>query len=59
MVSFTDLDKTKPVFIRLPGIQTLSASIKWADYNDYGCSFASELHPAVLQHLVTKLREFE
>lgn len=59
MVSLTDLDNSKAVYIRLPGIQTLSAKIKWADYNDYGCAFTDELHPAVLQHLVTKLREFE
>ncbi|QTD56702.1 PilZ domain-containing protein [Parasphingorhabdus cellanae] len=59
MTSYTDLDHEKPVHIRLPGIQTLSASIKWADYEDYGCEFSDELHPAVLEHLITRLRGFQ
>lgn len=59
MNSYTDLDREKPVYIRLPGIQTLSAKIIWVDYQDYGCAFNSHLHPAVLEHLVTKLRQFE
>lgn len=57
--SYTDLDLKKPVYIRLPGIQTLSAQIKWSNYQDYGCAFTDDLHPAVLEHLMTKLREFE
>ncbi len=59
MTSYTDLDHDKPVYIRLPGIQTLSATIKWNDYQDYGCAFTNQLHPAVLEHLVSKLRAFE
>ncbi|MEP5409276.1 PilZ domain-containing protein [Parasphingorhabdus sp.] len=58
MTSYTHLDRKKPVFIRLPGIQTLSADIKWVDHEEYGCEFANELHPAVLEHLVVRLREF-
>ncbi|WP_337658544.1 PilZ domain-containing protein [Sphingorhabdus sp. Alg231-15] len=58
MNSYTELDGKKPVYIRLPGIQTLSATIKWSDHEDYGCAFKDDLHPAVLQHLVNKLREF-
>ncbi|WP_162559097.1 PilZ domain-containing protein [Sphingorhabdus sp. EL138] len=59
MTSYTDLDPKKPVYIRLPGIQTLSAMIKWNDYQDYGCEFRNELHPAVLEHLLNKLRAFQ
>jgi len=57
LTSYTDLDHKKPVYIRLPGIQTLSAAIKWHGYQEYGCAFANDLHPAVLEHLVKKLRE--
>lgn len=59
MTSYTYLDDKKPVYIRLPGIQTLNATIKWHDHQDYGCAFANDLHPAVLEHLVSKLRAFE
>lgn len=59
MTSYTYLDDKKPVYIRLPGIQTLSARIKWHDHQDYGCAFTNDLHPAVLEHLVSKLRAFE
>ncbi|GAA0471460.1 hypothetical protein GCM10009096_10570 [Parasphingorhabdus litoris] len=58
MTSYTHLDPKKLVYIRLPGIQTLSATIKWVDYQDYGCAFTNDLHPAVLEHLIKKLREF-
>lgn len=59
MTSYTYLDHKKPVYIRLPGIQTLRAAIKWHDHQDYGCAFANDLHPAVLEHLVSKLRAFQ
>ncbi len=59
MTSYTDLDQNKPVYIRLPGMQTLSATIRWNDYQEYGCAFNNQLHPAVLEHLVSKLRAFE
>jgi hypothetical protein len=56
--SYTNLDENKLVFITLPGLQTLGAHIKWVDYQDYGCEFTNPLHPAVLEHLVSKLQEF-
>jgi len=56
--SCTSLDAEKPVFVTLPGLQTLTAYIKWVDYLDFGCEFAKPLHPAVLDHLISKMREF-
>ena len=58
LTSYTDLDPKKPVYIRLPGIQTLSAATKWCGYQEYGCAFTNDLHPAVLEHLVKKLQGF-
>tara|TARA_R110000772_G_scaffold156977_13_gene268254 strand:+ start:215 stop:550 length:336 start_codon:yes stop_codon:yes gene_type:complete len=59
MTSYTHLDEQKPVYIRLPGIQTLTATIQWTGFQEYGCAFAQDLHPAVLEHLLAKLREHE
>jgi len=48
MTSWTRLDKEQSVFIQLLG-----------DYRDFGCKFADVLHPVMLDHLVTRLRDFE
>lgn len=56
--SYTNLDDNKLIFITLPGLQTLGAHIKWVDYQDYGCEFTDPLHPAVLEHLLSKLQKF-
>jgi PilZ domain len=57
--SFTSLDAEKPVLVKLPGLQTLAAHIRWMNYQDYGCEFMDPLHPAVLEHLVSSLQNFE
>ncbi|GAB5489448.1 MAG: hypothetical protein Pars2KO_30180 [Parasphingorhabdus sp.] len=57
--SFTSLDPDKMVFVKIPGLQTLGAQIRWTNYQDYGCEFTHPLHPAVFDHFISKLKEFE
>jgi len=47
-----DYDTSKPVRIRIPGIETLSAKICWHEGKQIGCAFASPLHVAVFDHIV-------
>ena len=56
--SFTNLEADKMIFVSLPGLETLGANIRWVDNQNYGCEFTNSLHPAVLEHLVSKLKEF-
>lgn len=56
--SFTSLNTDKMVFVKIPGLESLGAHIRWEDYQDYGCEFANPLHPAVFDHLVSGLQEF-
>jgi hypothetical protein len=46
----------QPVSIRIPGIQLLSAQIRWQAGNLVGCEFAAPLHVAVFDHLVRQAR---
>jgi hypothetical protein len=41
-----------PLRIRIPGIQLLSAEIRWLRDGAVGCAFAEPLHVAVFEHLV-------
>lgn len=59
MTSKRVLDPKQPVFIRLPGIQSLSANIKWEGFKDYGCQFTRALTPKILDNLVAKLRSLD
>lgn len=43
-----------PLRIRIPGIQLLSAEVRWQDGAAIGCAFAEPLHVAVFEHLVRK-----
>ena len=56
MLSCTNLDPDKLVFVTLPGLQTLGAHIRWVRYHDFGCEFTAPLHPAVLAHIVSLMR---
>ena len=47
-----DYDSTKPLRIRIPGIETLSAKICWHEGKQIGCAFASPLHVAVFENIV-------
>jgi hypothetical protein len=41
-----------PLRIRIPGIQMLSAEIRWSNAGAVGCEFAEPLHIAVFEHIV-------
>jgi hypothetical protein len=41
-----------PLRIRIPGMQLLSAEIRWVRDGAVGCAFAEPLHPAVFEHIV-------
>jgi hypothetical protein len=38
--------------IRIPGMQLLSANVRWQEGKAIGCSFTEPLHIAVFDHLV-------
>ena len=54
----THADPAKPLSIRLPGMQLLSARLCWAAGPLVGCEFATPLHIAVFEHLVREARAF-
>lgn len=46
----------KSLSIRIPGLQLLSAQLRWQEGNMVGCVFTAPLHVAVFEHLVQKAR---
>ena len=40
------------VWMRLPGLQALSATIRWQNITGIGCEFAAPLYEPVFEHLV-------
>ena len=46
-----EYDVTKPLRIRIPGIEGLSARIRWHEGKQIGCEFESPLHVAVFEHI--------
>ncbi len=51
---YPNVSKDLPVRIRIPGIQLLTAHIRWHTNDAIGCSFNEPLHVAVFEHLVKK-----
>lgn len=49
-------DKAKPLSIRIPGMQLLTARICWTEGDVSGCEFSTELHVAVFEHVVRQAR---
>lgn len=52
IVGLSQPSTIKPLSIRIPGMQLLSAQIRWHRGNEVGCEFANPLHVAVFDHLV-------
>lgn len=44
-----------PVSLRIPGMQLLTAYIRWIEGDTVGCEFAAPLHVAVFEHLARTL----
>ena len=42
----------KPLLVRIPGIQVLTAYVRWQDHGALGCKFSQPLHVAVFEHIV-------
>lgn len=42
----------KPLNLRIPGMQLLSARVRWHRGSELGCEFTAPLHVAVFEHLV-------
>ena len=40
-----------PLRIRIPGLQVLSADVRWRNTDGAGCQFESPLHIAVFDHI--------
>lgn len=51
-------DPAKLLSIRIPGIQLLSAKIRWNTGLVVGCEFTAPLHVAVFDHLVRTVNSF-
>jgi hypothetical protein len=51
-------DPAKLLSIRIPGLQLLSAKIRWNTGAIIGCEFTAPLHVAVFDHLVRTARAF-
>lgn len=51
-------DQTKQLSIKIPGMQLLSAKIRWTSGIVVGCEFTSPLHVAVFDHLVRQANPF-
>ena len=45
-----------PLRIRIPGMQMLTAEIRWVRNGAVGCAFAEPLHVAVFEHVVRNSR---
>lgn len=43
--------KDTPLRVRIPGLQVLTAYIRWQDIDAVGCEFATPLYPAVFDHI--------
>lgn len=45
------------IFITVPGIAPLEATVAWKEHFRYGCAFSQPLHNAVLDHIAKKHRK--
>lgn len=45
-----------PVKIRIPGLEVLSAQIRWKEGDFVGCQFTSALYTPVFEHIVRQSR---
>ena len=51
-----DAAPDKPLRIRIPGLQMLTAKIRWQKGKVVGCAFAEPLHVAVFEHILRQAR---
>lgn len=58
IVGKAQVDPEAPLHIRLPGIQPLSASVRWISGEEAGCEFDAPLHVSVFEHLVREAQTY-
>lgn len=51
-----NIKRDVPLRIRIPGLQMLTAKIRWQQDKAVGCEFAEPLHVAVFEHIVRQCR---
>lgn len=51
-----DLHEGQQVWLRLPGIESSPAIVRWVRGYVAGCAFEQPLHPAVLDMVIAKVR---
>ncbi|PEQ11290.1 pilus assembly protein PilZ [Novosphingobium sp. PC22D] len=56
IASLPDARPEVPLRVRIPGLQLLSAQIRWVRDGAVGCEFAEPLHVAVFEHIVRASR---
>jgi hypothetical protein len=52
-----ELSNGSEVWLRLPGLEPLHATVAWSTGHFIGCSFERPLHPAVVAMIVQKARD--
>ena len=40
------------VYLKIPGLESLEAEVRWERNFEYGCMFKKPLYPAVFEHIV-------
>ncbi len=53
---FPNCSRELPLRIRIPGMQLLTAQVRWQQGRAIGCAFAEPLHIAVFEHLIRQAR---
>lgn len=51
-----ELQPGTDVWLRLPGLESSHAQVRWAEGHYIGCAFVRPLHPAVLDMIVSRAR---
>ena len=46
----------RQLWVRLPGLEPMAATVRWKDNAGVGCQFSRPLHPVVLEHLALRAR---
>lgn len=49
---YPGVNEHQPLRIKIPGLQLLTANVRWRDRNALGCAFADPLYIAVFEHIV-------
>ncbi len=52
IASILNINPELPVRIRIPGLELLTAHVRWQRDRAVGCEFAAPLHYAVFEHIV-------